>query len=435
MSRRVAFWWLAAAAAALVLLDGYLATVRLRSGRVRLPERGTATASVGGLEAAVEVVLDGHGIPHVRARRADDLWLVQGYLEAHERFLQMELGRRAASGRLAELFGPEALPEDIRTLTLRVAATARRQLALLDRPEAAALASYAAGVNAALAEHGSELAPELSLLGVEPEPWQVEDSLAIAVLWQLETTQAAAEELERAVLLTRLGRTRAVDLWGWSPLEVERWFPPIQYSPLPAAADEVLQPVAATPPSSAFAIAPARAEGGRPLLGASLQGTPSLPAGWCLVDLSAPGLHVAGASLPGVPGVWVGHTDQVAWALTPALVDDQDLYALTVDGARGRELVDRQWQPLRTVTERIAVRGRELPELLKVRISERGPVVRDSSREVLALSWTGYSGESAAVAALRMARAGSVAAVTAAWEGVGGVSLHLVAADLSGRVG
>jgi penicillin amidase len=183
-----------------------------------------------------------------------------------------------------------------------------------------------------------------------------------------------------------------------------------------------------------WAVDGSRSANGLPLVATALQWVPEQPSPWYLADLRARDLHVAGASLPGVPGVLVGHTEEVAWSLTPSLVDDQDLFVLTVDGPRARELVDGRWRPMRTVTERISIRGDDSPVLLKVRLSERGPIVRDGAREVLAMSFTGSYGPSPVAAMLAMARARSVSAAAAAWDGVVGPPLHLVAADISGRV-
>ncbi len=432
--RRSWLSWLVGVALVLVLLDGFLAVVRLRSGASRLPERGEAEELLPGLEGRAEVLLDGFGVPHVRAGSEADLWLVLGYLHARERFLQMEVARRTASGRLAEVLGRQALDSDIRLRTLRLASSARRQVGLLPADARRAVEAYSAGVNAALERYGSDIASEVWLAGVEPERWRPEDSLAVLGLFHLRLSGAAAAELGRAAQLTKLGRRRAVDLWGWGPGEAREWVPALRYNQVPAFRDGTLAGGVVPVGASSWAVAPERSATGRPLLAASLSWAPENPPPWYLVDLKAPTVRCAGATLVGVPGVLVGHTGEVAWALTPALVDDQDLYVLTVDDGLSRELVDRSWQPLRTVTERISVRGEEGQELLKVRLSERGPVVQESARELVALSWTGSSGPSSLPALLAMAHARSVSATVLAWEEPAGPPMHLVAADISGRI-
>jgi penicillin amidase len=159
-----------------------------------------------------------------------------------------------------------------------------------------------------------------------------------------------------------------------------------------------------------------------------------MPGVWAAIHLEGPDLHVAGLSMPGAPGVLVGHTDRVAWGLTMGMVDDQDLYVLTLDEGESRELVDGNWQPMRTVTESIDVRWQEDPELLKIRVSERGPVVREGSRDTLALSWTGLHGRTSLGAILGMNRARTIADVEESWRGIVGPSVTVIAADSDGRI-
>ena len=116
------------------------------------------------------------------------------------------------------------------------------------------------------------------------------------------------------------------------------------------------------------------------------------------------------------------------------MVDDQDLSVLTLDEGRTRELIDGEWVDLRTVTERIAVRWSDQPELVKILISERGPVVRDLGREVIAVQWTGLSAPSAISAVLETNRARTVIDVVDAWRDTSGPYLYVVAADAAGRI-
>ena len=106
---------------------------------------------LNGLRGPVEIVSDGHGVPHVYARDAEDAWFMAGALHARDRLWQMELYRRAASGRLAEILGETALPIDRRMLTLRIRAAAAAEWSRLRPPARAALERYAEGVNAATA--------------------------------------------------------------------------------------------------------------------------------------------------------------------------------------------------------------------------------------------------------------------------------------------
>jgi len=429
-------WFLMLACFVLLLLTGVLglAHLRARAAASRLPERGSFTQVVPGCPARVEIAFDGRGIPHVTTSSEPALWFSQGYLHARDRFFQMEMARRMAAGRLAELFGEVALDSDRKMRILRLGASARRQAALLSADERKVLEHYVAGVSAALAEHGKWIAPEIWLLGVEPEPWRVEDSLAIGLLMQLNLSWAMGEELQRALEFSRLGRDRAVELWGWSPNEARAWIPPGEAIKHPFRDHEPITAPLGGLGSNCWTLAPGRTASGLPILANDPHLDVQMPGTFYAIQLSGPRVNVAGGSIAGVPGVIVGHTDNVAWGLTLSMLDDQDLFVLTLDDSGGRELVDGRWQQLRTVTENIVVRWQPTPVLVKIRLSVHGPLVREQRDESLALAWTALHGSSLLPAILDMNRAVTVNDAADAWAGVMGPSMNLTAADTFGHI-
>ncbi len=435
-------WFVVVVACAIipVVLAGMMAVMRFQGGRSRLPERGVVVERLAGLGAQVDVICDRRGIPYVRAESETDMWFAQGYVHARDRFFQMELARRAAAGRLAELLGEEALGIDRKMRTWRIAATAKRQVAQLAKAEQEALKAYAAGVNAAVERFGRQIAPEMWLLGMAPELWQPSDSVGVTVVLQLHLSWAMGAELARAVELAHYGRKRAVDLWGWTPHQAETWIPSVEPPAMPRRQEEAITPSMreADPESwggsNSWAVAGARTATKRPLLANDPHVGVTMPGIWYAISLQSPQVHVAGVSIPGAPGVAIGHTEGVAWGITMLMLDDQDLFVLEMDESGAQEKVGDLWQPLRTVTEEIKVRWRDEPELIKIRMSENGPVVRDTNRTTVALCWAGFKGPSPLRAFLAMDRATSVAEVASAWEGVVGPGLNLVAADVEGHI-
>ena len=429
-------WFVLLATAVLLVLAAVLALthLRLRAGSSRLPERGSVVETVAGCPARVQIFLDRRGIPHVETDSESALWFSLGYLHARDRFFQMELARRSGAGRLSELFGESTLNNDRKMRTLRLAASARRQSTMLSASERRVFDSYAAGINAALERFGKWIAPEVWLLGVEPDPWRVEDTLTIGLLLQLDLSWAMGEELERAIELARLGRQRAVDLWGWTPAQARAWIPPGDGVSQPRREYEPITSAMNAGGSNGWAVSPNRSATERPLLANDPHLGVQLPGTFFAVHLQGPRTHVAGVSVPGIPGVAIGHTEDVAWGLSLAMVDDQDLFILTLDEAGSRELIDGRWQPLRTVTENIHVRWQDAPVLLKVRVSRHGPIVREQREETLALSWSGLYGPSVGSAILRMSSADSVREVASAWDGIFGPAMNLVAADSRGDI-
>ncbi len=434
MTRRFWFVVLVLVATVLVVVVSGLTFLRARVASSRLPERFRSVEILRDCPATVDVLFDQSGYPHVFSGDDSALWYAQGYLHARDRFFQMDLARRAAAGRLAEVFGQAMLTHDRKARTLRLASSARRQAALLSERDRRVLDDYTAGVNAAIDRFGRWIAPEVWLLDFPPQRWSIEDSLAIGLLAQLDLSRAMGSEMRRALQLSRLGRERAVDLWGWSPAEARQWIPPIDGVRQPVRSDEAITLPGGGFGTNAWAVAPNRTLSGRPLLANDPHLGVQLPASFFAIHLRGPRLDVSGASIPGMPGVVIGHTSGVAWGLALSMLDDQDFYRLTVDDLGSRELVDGAWQPLRTVTENIAVRWQDEPVLLKVRLSVHGPVVREQRDEALAVAWTGLHGPTVLQAVLAMNRAATVSEVASAWTGVISPSLCIVAADTTGNI-
>jgi penicillin amidase len=425
---------LAAGVALALVVVVVLGSVRFGVARSRLPERGSRIEILDGCPGSTEIRFDGRGVPHISTDDEEALWFAQGYVHARDRFFQMEVARRMASGRLAEILGAGALTSDRRMRTWRLGASARRQAALLDGRSREVLDAYAAGVNAALDRFGARISPEIWLIGIEPEPWSATSSLEVALLLQLDLSWSMGEEFKRAVELTELGRDRAVELWGWLPSEAREWIPPGDLAVGPRGAEEPIRSPISGAGSNSWALSPEKTATGRSILAADPHLGVHLPGPFALIHLKGPGIHVAGASLPGTPGVLIGHNEHVAWSFTAAMLDDQDLFLLTLDEEGENELVDGTWLRVRTVTEEIRVRWQLDPVLLKVRMSEHGPLVRDNGSQAMALSWTGLEGSGTVRSILALNQAVSAGDAALAWDGVIGPSLNLVAADTSGQI-
>ena len=205
--------WVVAALVLLLLLALLAGTAVVRRP---LPQT-TGELALPGLEGRVRVVRDDAGIPQLYGDSVDDLMRAQGYVQAQERFFEMDVRRHATAGRLAEMFGEDALESDEMVRTMGWRRVAAQELALL-RPETrAALVAYADGVNAYLDQHSpGEIAVEYTLLdlgglGYRPEQWTPVDSLAWlkAMAWDLRSNMT--DEIGRALAASELPRGRARD--------------------------------------------------------------------------------------------------------------------------------------------------------------------------------------------------------------------------------
>jgi penicillin amidase len=337
-----------------------------------------------GIDAPVEILRDPHGIPHIFARSIADACFALGFVHAQDRLWQMETNRRLAAGRVAELAGPAALPIDRLMRTLGLRRVAEANVARYDAETRRLLDAYADGVNAFLGAK-PVLPPEFLLAGVEPEPWSALDSVAWTKVMALDLGGNWRGEMLRMHLARSL------------PLERIRQFLPPYPGDAPLAMRDlgglyeglVLPPSPGWPPggSNAWAVSGSRSASGKPLLANDPHLRLTAPPVWYFAHLSAPGIDVIGATLPGVPGVIIGRNRRIAWGFTNTGADVQDLYLerLLPDGRYQAPGGPREF---RIVRETIKVKG-QADESLEVRLTRHGPVVsRASNGQVLALAWT-----------------------------------------------
>lgn len=383
-----------------------------------LPRDGTEL-TVPGLEGPVEIRWDDHGVPTIRAASEADGWFALGFVHARDRLWQMELRRRAARGRLAEILGPEALPMDRLVRTLGLGRRADASLAAFAPEDRARLEAYARGVDAFLGTVPLRPLPML-LLDVRPEPWRPGDSIAVQKLLALDLDSDWRQEMLRARLLSRLGAERFADLFpppagdeattidsalGAGLRRAARVF---------AALDAVLPPAGPGGASNAWAVDGSRSAPGGPILANDPHLSLEWPVVWYLARIETPEFVVTGATIPGLPAVVIGHSTDLAWGLTTTHADTQDLIgvALAADGS-DREHTATGFVPLSVREERIRVRG-AADEVLRVRESSHGPLVSDllprasPGGPAWALAWTALTDDDTTLAfGFRLPRARS----------------------------
>jgi len=390
------------------------------------------TLVVGGLQAPVEVVRDRWGVPHVYARTEHDLFFAQGFVHAQDRLWQMEVNRRTASGRLSEWFGERTLAADrfLRTLGLRHAAALEWRL--LSADSQAALRAYAAGVNAFLRQSRGRLPLEFALLRTAPEPWSPVDSLAFGKLVAYELGGNWQTELLRADLQARLGREGAARLLP----------PPLPDTPVIVGGRAGLgrgQVAAAVVGSNNWVLSGRKTDTGKPYLA----NDPHLPIGfpsvWYTMHLVGGRYRVAGFTFPGVPGVVIGHNGRVAWGVTNANPDVQDLFVERLHPQDpNRYLFRGRWLPVQTRVEPIRVRGRAQRERWTVRSTHHGPILNgavEGLREVMALRWTALLPSTVAEGVLRYNRARTLQEFREALRFFHVPAQNFVFADTEGNIG
>ncbi len=358
-----------------------------------LPPR-SQQARIPGLTGPVDINFDADGIPRIRAGNAVDAAAALGFVHARDRLFQMDLMRRAASGRLSELAGSSTLGLDRMMRTLGLRRSAVEDYAALPPESRAILQAYASGVNAWIAARGRFSAPEFLVLGT-PEPWEPIDSLLWGKTMGLWLSMNWRTELSRHALAGRVPPQRIDELWaptaGGDGRPEAALARAVRFAMadtdlatvLPRFPDPFTQPGSA---SNEWAVDGRHSATGAPLLAGDPHLAFSFPGIWYLARIDTPQRVLAGATAPGVPFLVIGHNGHIAWTFTTTGADVQDVFIETPAGD-GRYQTPDGPQLFRLHEERIKVRG-EPDVTLTVRETRHGPVVSDLSggKDILAVS-------------------------------------------------
>ncbi|MBP9824764.1 MAG: penicillin acylase family protein [Thermoanaerobaculia bacterium] len=401
-----------------------------------LPQR-EGQAALAGLQAPVEVRWDRWAMPYVRAASAADATAALGWLHANDRMFQMEMSRRAASGRLSELFGERALGFDKKVRRLRIYAAAEKLVAAASPESRELLAAYASGVNAWIETHQSGLPPEFRILGARPEPWRGADSMGIVFLMarQLSAIFEPNEE-ELFGFLREFGADRARELAGTPQAQV--------FDEVKRLADETPaagQPVGSNPEGSGlgsnnWAVAPGRSATHSAMVANDPHLGLGLPGVWFQAALRAPGYEVSGMTIPGVPGVVLGRSAHLAWAMTNLYVDDVDLFVERLDVTGTKVQRGEEFVPV--TVEKATIRLDDGEEVeFEIRSTDRGPLLDpDPVRGLPARSvaWSGYEPADQMLALMNLARATTIAEVPAAVAPYSFPPQNLVVGDRDGHI-
>jgi len=427
-----------------------------------------------GLKAAARVERDAGGVATIWAADASDAARALGFVHAQERYFEMDLLRRSASGELAALFGPVAVPQDRQLRMHRMRSRMHAAVAGLPANHLTLLNAYTAGVNQGLAGLRTRPWPYL-LLRETPQAWLAEDSLLVVAAMAFDLHDASNR---REYMLSRLDHYLPADLMRILAADGSEFDAPLMgearaevslpTSPLVFAADAVINPVDApteTAPvevegavdgvasgSNNFAVAGRLTSDGRAILADDMHLGLRAPNIWFRARLRYADprgvdgqVDVSGFSLPGVPGIVAGSNGRVAWGFTNSYGDWLDWVIVTWtdhDGSRYRTLEGEE--DVRVFEEIIAVAGAE-DQTLSVRETRWGPVLHDASpqdaedgldeHQSLALMWTIHRPGGLDLGLFDLATADNLEQAVAIANGLGMPAQNLLIADHDGRIG
>ncbi|MBP7092695.1 MAG: penicillin acylase family protein [Candidatus Kapabacteria bacterium] len=346
----------------------------------------------------VRVFRNSFGIPHIIGRSIDDVIFAQGYTHAQDRLWQMDVWRRTGRGRLAEILGPKLVQVDAFMRAVDIAGIVALNVRTIDPTSRRLMQAYSDGVNAYLRDNEGKLPFEFDALEYTPEPWSVEDCLVVGRTMAFEISLAFWTDIAYA----QIALQRGPDAYR-------------MYVPRGPGAPYVLDTTSATRSDTTLSkrndpqqLGSAHMPGMQRMLadvrsalgmhgssygsncwavkkasgGAIVANDPhlsvSMPPKWYQNHLSAPGLNVIGLSIPGLPFVFSGRNDNLAWGFTNAMVDDVDYVAERVDPKNANYYLDAEGRRVKFRYRRDTIRIKDQPDsLIDLRFTNRSCVVSD----------------------------------------------------------
>lgn len=399
-----------------------------------------APAKIPGLHSKVEIIRDKWGVPHIYAENTHDLFMAQGWIAAKDRLFQIDLWRRIGTGKLAEVLGPAYVKRDRIARLVRFRGNWDEEWRSYS-PDAKEIATaFTDGINAYINSLDGYLPDEFAAARYKPDLWKPEDITArIAGLQMLRN---ARTEITRAIEV----RTYGVDL-----VQKYRNFDPPVKLEIPKDLDlSVFQPqmladyeaaigaVNINDGSNNWVVNGARSVTGKPLLASDPHRALTTPSLRKTVHLVAPGWNVIGAGEPALPGIALGHNEEVAFGFTIVGIDQQDFYLEKLNPENpGQYRYKDKWLDMEVEKTEIPVRGAN-PQVVELKYTIHGPVIyEDAARGIaLSLKWVGAEpGGAGYLSALTLARAKNWEEFKKAAANYKTPSENLVYADRAGNIG
>ena len=336
-----------------------------------------------GLHEPVEVLTDQYGVPHIYAHNEDDLYFAQGYMHAQERLWQMEINRRVGSGRLAELFGSIAVETDRFCRRLGMHRASIEEEKRLPARSRRVLEAYAQGVNTFLKNNMHRLPVEFTLLGFKPDPWSPVDTIQWSKMMGWNLGGNWETELTRARIVSKIGPERAAQLESGYDAQHPLIVPSgIAYQGINLGLLEQydqlneLSGFGMLGGSNNWVVDGTMTETGAPILCNDPHLGQAAPSIWYECHLISGDIDVIGASFPGSPGIVIGHNKHIAWGVTNAVSDVQDLYIEKFNPQNPHQYeFQGKWENATVVREEIRVKGQKEPVIEEVLITRHGPIL------------------------------------------------------------
>jgi len=442
----------------LILFTSIIFALAFSSASCMNDYQKTGSVVLTGLKAPVTILRDEKGMGYIRADQMDDAIMAQGFITAQDRLFQMELNRRMATGQISEVLGENGKESDIKMRTLGFYRHAKKHARFLDQQSQRFIQRYIDGVNAYIGAHSKEHPLEFKLMGIQPRPWNISDSLAIMYYMGWATSANLNAEVIAQMLIEKLGEESAKKIFPLNinpddPSQGTHEFIPIrkEFNSIYLASDEKLMSFLTDSEllfgSNNWVVGPQLSKSGKPIVANDPHvDTRILPGPFYPVCMITPDFKAVGVSIPGIPGIIIGRNEHTAFGITNAYGDTQDLYLETLDPKNPDRYIEGKKSILfNVVEETITIKDKTSPkgyrnETLRARQTKRGPVISDilpglETQKVITVRWSPFEKMDSILGLDRLLVAKTVKDIRNALRYVNIIVLNFVFADKEGNLG
>lgn len=431
---------------AVTLIAGFIIIRGIKKGALPKYEGEIISTSLG---SDVTVYRDERGMPHIYATNEKDLYFVTGYVMAQERLWQMDLIRRATTGRLSEIFGESMVQTDLFLRSLDIPTKSKIVLSNQDTSIIECERFFTNGINEYISAAGKKLPPEFRILGYKPDPWKLEDVANIIGFMGWDLAKGNLEtDIFNYMLFRKLGYEKGSTLIPDFKAVNSVAFPDFKLSDTALLSARTLISsidkleslgITSFAGSNNWAVSGERSETGKPILSNDMHLGFGVPGTWIQMHQVIPGkLNVTGVIVPGEPFVVAGHNENIAWGMTNLMVDDIDLYAEKVNPDNGNQyFFESEWRNMEVREEIIKIKG-EAADTLSLSFTHRGPLVsgfRGISDAALSMRWSGYDESDELKTVYLLNRASNWDEFREAIKHFRSASQNFVYADVNGNIG
>jgi penicillin amidase len=344
-------------------------------------------------------------VPHIIASSESDAFFALGYVHAQDRLWQMDIARRAGEGRLAEIFGKEALETDKFLRSLDLPTISQKTWKSSSKTSRFILEQYSNGVNAFIDEHKTGLSFEFGALGYLPEEWQPTDCILISRMMAFEMSIGFWSDIAFGEIADKLGVERASELIPSYPNSAPFIIPSekkpiVSSTPKPTSQTETLplfnnhDAISSTANllaslrhfmgmngsgvgSNSWAMKTTATSDASTILANDPHLSLSMPARWYQAHVTTPTLNITGLTIAGLPLFVVGRNDNISWGITNMMADDCDYFVEKIDTNSNFYFnEDGKRVKFKYRRDTILVKGDE-PLIYDIRFSKRSPIISD----------------------------------------------------------